>query len=442
MNIKKILTCALSALLLLSAGACSAGTGGEYPVRIAGYVISEKPASVVCLSDSVADILIACGYANAIAAKSDECTQAELSDVPSVGSKANPSVSKLMAFAPQIVFVDKTVSQDSLTDLGENVQVLNMITAQTGDELSILYSSIGAVMAGDKTGREKAEKLSKSLLMTLSDLQRLVPDKDVVPTACYLYDENGKAASSNSFCGRLFEYAKTINVCSSAMEAEATLENLRLNDPQYIFCDKGVKAKLANHKDLKKLNAVKSGRVYEIESTVFERQGDTMTEVLSFLIETIYPELKTSPKAVKEESSAPASVPEESSKPESSAPPEDAVKEDTSLTITDDMYVAYGAQGEEVEKIQNRLKDLGFGVFPDGTTDYFGDQSVEAYMAFESANGLEANGEATAEELRLLFSAEVKKAAPVESSEETEGSPAEEITEEPEEPAEPAEEEE
>ena len=111
---KKFLCVISAAALLLSAAACSSGSEGGYPVNIAGYSISSKPSSVVCLSDNVADILITCGYADAIKARSDECTQKELADVPSVGSKSNPNIQKIESVSPGVVFSDNTVSEKSL----------------------------------------------------------------------------------------------------------------------------------------------------------------------------------------------------------------------------------------------------------------------------------------------------------------------------------------
>ena len=85
---KRIISIALSAVLALSVSGCAyISPDAEYPVRIAGYTFEKKPESIVCLDDSVADILIACGYADLIKARSDECTQEEIEDIKTVFNK-------------------------------------------------------------------------------------------------------------------------------------------------------------------------------------------------------------------------------------------------------------------------------------------------------------------------------------------------------------------
>lgn len=454
---KKLLCIISAAALLLSAAACSAGSDGGYPVKIAGYSIKEKPASVVCLSDSVADILITCGYADSIKAKSDECTQEELADVPSVGSKTNPSIQRIESVSPQVVFTDNTAAEDIISKLGDDkVTVMKMLTAQNGDDLKVLYSSLGAIMGGEEKGRSNGEKKAANLLITLDDLQRLIPKTDVPVTGCYLYDTEGKAVNNNTFAGRLFEYANLINICGNYSNPQDVLNAVKRDDPKYIFCPVGVKEKILADDEFKNVSAVKSGNVYEIDPNLFTRQGESMTEVLSYIIETVYPELKgdssddkkqeskseSKPESKAEESkheSKPESKAEESkqeSKPESKAEeskqeskpeskPEESkpessqivVKADDSLEITDDTAFGRSDVNEDIKKLQKRLKDLGYGKFEDGITDTYGGMTEAAVIAFKNNNGLgsenpeDTTGYLDADMLRLLFSDKVKPAA-------------------------------
>ena len=426
---KKIISIIAAAAICLSAAACSVVSDGEYPVNIAGYTIKDRPRRVVCLSDSVADILITCGYADTIKARSDECTQQELAEIPTVGSKTAPSIQKIEDIEPDLILMDNTVTNLPVSTLSENNYiVLNMITAQTGDDLKILYESLGSMMDGNETGKKKGEKKASNLLITLSDLQRIVPERDVPVTGCYLYDVKGNAATESSFCGKLFEYAKMINICSDFMTNEDVLNAVRRDNPKFIFCPVGVKASILAEKNFQAVDAVKNGDVYEIDENVFKRQGETMTEVLSFIIETVYPEVAGGSKENSEASSQ-ESKPEskQESKPESkqeskleskqesnpeskqeSKPESSQVKADDSLVIND--YTAYGLgeTGEDVLKIQTRLKELGFGEFKDGVTDFYGEQTVAAVKAFEKQNGLTEDGYAEHDDLVLLFSDKVK----------------------------------
>lgn len=75
---------------------------------------------------------------------------------------------------------------------------------------------------------------------------------------------------------------------------------------------------------------------------------------------------------------------------------------DTEDTSTDSEYIKLGSTDERVSSIQERLKELGF--FNDDITGYYGAVTEAAYMAFQSAAGLYADGIAGPEELELLFS--------------------------------------
>ena len=447
---KKLIVFLLTAVILLGCTACTGRNNGEYPVKIANYTFAEKPDSIVCLNDSVADILIACGYSDRITARSDECSQPEISAAPSVGSKNRPNSQRILDVEPDVVFADKTLEEDVRSRLEEsNVSVLTMMPAEDGDELTLLYENICALTDGNKSGRENGAEKSKSILLTMDDLQRIIPESDIVVTACYLYNLDGAAASDSSFDGKLLSYANATNVCAAKASPEENLEKIKLSNPDYIFCAAGLKDKLPDDANFKNLKAVKNGKVFEIDSLLIQRQGNSLTEVLSFMIENMYPDLTKPQQPAKPESSGDASKPEssksessddaskpesskpessdnaskpESSKPESSKPesseesskPESSeesskVEADDSLDIYDGLEYGYGESGSDVEKIQNRLMALGY--FDAEPTGYYGDFSEEAFRDFESANGLEIDGYASTEDLRLLFSADVKPAS-------------------------------
>ena len=448
---KKIYSIFLAAFIILGCTACSSNSSGEYPVKLAGYTINEKPDSIVCLSDSVADILIACGYSDRISARSDECTQSEISGIPSVGSKDKPNSQKIFDVNPDIVFADKTIDSDT-KDKIENggVSVLTMVPAENGEELTRLYENICAVADGNISGREKGSEKSNSILLTMSDLQRIVPESDIVVTACYIYDLNGNAATEKTLSGKLLSYAGLTNVCAISNTSDEGLNKIKLSNPDFIFCAQGLKEKISDDSNFKNLKAIRNKNVYEIDSLLIERQGNSLTEVISFMIETVYPELSNTKKSSdvqqsngssnieasntesSQQSEETSSIEnsqqsEETSSTENSQQSEETsstensqqssessteaskVSADNSLEITENLAYGLGEQGSDITKIQQRLKDLGY--FDDDPTGYFGELSSDAFKAFEKANNLEEDGYASTDDLKLLFSENVKPSA-------------------------------
>lgn len=399
---KKSLLAALAVSAILLSAGCTT-SGGEYPVTLASYTFNEQPDSVICLNDSVADIFIACGYEQKITARSDSCTQEELSDVHSVGSASKPNVDEIKKLNPDVVFADKTLSEDVRTQLkNANINVLTIVPATSTEELSVLYGNICAVLDGNETGRSKGQSKAENLSLTMDDLQRIVPESEVMPTACYLYDINGKAASNETLGGKLFSYANVINVCSESMTPQETLESIRLQNPQYIFCDKGVKEKIESSEYFKNFTAVKNRHVYELPSEYISRQGNSLTEALSFIIETVYPSIKNQ--------NSDTSL-QESTAPESTSENSTAVQADTSLKITDEMAVSIYETSDNVSAIQRRLAYLGY--FDEDITGYYGSLTGASILAFKERNNISTGADSiSSEELRLMFS---EKAVPAES---------------------------
>ena len=430
---KKITAIVISMIMILGLAGCSyGGNNGEYPVQVAGYTFEKQPKNIVCLDDSVADILISCGYADRIKARSNECTQEEIQDIKTVGAENKPDIKKIISAKPDVVFADKNLSKDIKKQLEEkNINVLSMIQAKNNDELRILYESVCAVAGGNNSGRSKGIKKSESVINTMEDLQRIVPEKQVIVTACYMYDADGNVAYNDSFGGKLFEYANAVNVCG--LEDSDIFQKIVLSNPQYIFCDTGVKEKQEKSEMFKNLKAVKENKVYEIDKNLFDRQGNSITQVLSLFIETMYPEISSDSSgepsnkpqqssdieesSMTEESSEESSEIEESSEEsseteessEESSEPEQSsivVTADDSLNITAGMRFYLGDENENVKIVQKRLKDLGY-FKNDEITGYYGDVTAKAVSDYEVTNRIDPDGNLSTPELYLLFSDEV-----------------------------------
>ncbi len=470
-KMKRIISVVMSAVLALGGAGCSyMSPDAEYPVKIAGYTFDEKPESIVCLDDSVADILIACGYAELIKARSDECTQEEIEDIKTVGSEKKPDVNKIISANPDVVFVNKTLSGDVRNKLEEeNINVLTMVKAKNNEDLSVLYESICAVAGGDKSGRKKGSEKANSVVTTMGDLQRIIPESEFLMTACYLYDTEGDVVYDDTFGANLFKYANAVNICGH--EDGDVIQKITLSDPKYIFCDTGVKEQLEKDDIFKNLSAVKEGNVTEIPKNIFERQGNSITQVLSEMIEIMYPALsggnseEPSEKAESsEESSATEESSEESSEIEESSEESSEIEEsseessaieesseessaieesseesseieesseesseieesseessetsvivvvaDDSLNITQGMRYRVGEEDNNVKIIQQRLKDLGY--FKGEVTGYYGEKTAKAVSDYEVTNRIDPDGNLSTPELYLLFSNEVLPAS-------------------------------
>ena len=403
-------------IVALALAACNSSRSEEYPVKLANITISKAPDRVIVLSDSIADILVSCGFIKKIEGRSDECTQEEISGVKTVGSKLKPDLEKISALSPDVIFADSDMPKEQLTTLNESgFTVITFVPATSMSGISDLFGNVGAVMAGETTGREIGEERAETLSVTMDDLQRLIPESKVLVTACYLYDEKGTSLKDDTPSGKLFEYLNAVNVCKAGVADDEAFNALKLANPQYIFCDIGVKDKIMKSELFKDFSAVKNKQVYELSSELFSRQGNSLVEALTDMIEIMYPSVSINPEdptkrteSSKAETSKAETSKAETSKAETSKATTSKVKADTSLKITKDMFFEFGDIKDDIKKVQNRLEALGY--FNEEKSGYYGEVTQKAVKAFQKANKLTQSGNCDYKTLTLMFSAKAKAA--------------------------------
>ncbi len=298
MNMKRLLPILLITCMLMSLCACSGvGGNGEYPVKIGSVVINEKPEVTVCMSDSIADIIIACGYSTSITARSEDCNQNEIFPIPTVGSNANPDIEAIIGLETDIVFADDKLSEENVNKLTEaGITVITFTPAATRDELEKLYGNISAVFDGDILGRETGGRKIDNLFSSIDELNRQIPDSQIINTACYIYDVDGdtvKVVTGDSFASKLIEYTKTSNIAAGSVGSQMEASQLKMQNPKFVFCAPGVKEKLKNHDTLSRLYALSEDNVFELAPEAMTRQGNTILSTVEFMVISMYPELSS-----------------------------------------------------------------------------------------------------------------------------------------------------
>ena len=227
----------------------------------------------------------------------------------------------------------------------------------------------------------------------------------------YLYDLEGHVATGNSLFGSLISYAGFFNSFGNELNNQIDINNLLVANPYYIFCAAGVKEQLEQSEDFKNLDAVKNGRVYEMEPSLMQRQGNTMLDTVTTMLKHVYPELFVTKESKKDtsDSSSQSDVSSAADTTSSETPAETPSSNTSSAqgTVTKPDAVAnagtlqYGSSGEAVTLMQERLHELGYmfttvnGTFDDGT--------MQAVKDFQLLNGFSTSGIATQEVLDAMY---------------------------------------
>lgn len=400
---KKIISTILSLLIILSFSSCKKSDSqhiDEYPVTVSGVTIQKSPEKVVILSDSLADIILALELENKLIARTDECTQEKLATLPSIGSIQNIDLNKISSYSPDLILADKTIENNLLEKLQTlNIPVICLEPATKRESFITLYQDLGSILAGAQTGKTLGENTANNILMTLDDINRIIPKKGVVTTACYFYDNNKKIASGDTLASMLLELSGATNIAKGSTNFNIDITALKISNPNFIFCAENTKNDLLADSTISSLQAAQNGKTFEMDKSLMTRQGHTVVDAVTFMASKMYPEIATS-------NSSKSDNNETSSKQEGTSQTESNSTESIAEKTYENIQISNGDVSDDVLKVENRLDELNF--MPTKPDNVFNEYTVRAITDFQYINGLNATGEANKETLELLFSDHAK----------------------------------
>lgn len=291
---KKILSILISITILLFSASCSGKdtdtTSGDYPFSINGVKFDAKPTKVVSLSASITEIIYQMGLNENISGRSDDCTYPPAENRPSFGTQEKPDIDKFLSSEIEVVLTDTALDEEYNSALvGAGIKVLTLNPATNRATLKQLYINIGSVMGGAITGKAKGEAACDDLLIKMDDIARLYTD-DGIPV-CFAYDADmEQIATGDNILSLVIECAGGVNIALEYENNEFDKDILSIAGPRYILCPEGVAEKILNNPDLQNINAVANKQVYEIDTTLLNRQGETLLALTERVGEIFHPE--------------------------------------------------------------------------------------------------------------------------------------------------------
>ena len=356
-------------------------TTGEFPVEVNGVTISSRPTKVVALSPSLADVILALGCETQLAGISEECSQEELAGLAKVSAS---DVEAIQALQPDLVLVDQNsnAAQSALEEAG--VTVLSIDPATDRSDFERMYAQVSSALSGGGLGYDEGVSTAQDIFITLDNINRIVPT-DKVTTACYLYDLDGSAVTGDMFASTIMSYAGVTNVFDSLEGGTYEFRSLEIANPNVIFCVPGLKEEIENDSRFAQFQAVEQGKVFELDQTLMEWQGRTIVEAAYEICANTFPELLEPDSML------------------ASDPTEDIETEVSSALEAQSQYetLEQGAQGDQVEALQQRLAQLGY--LTEEYDGHYGATTADCVSRFQTANGIEATGIADPATQAALF---------------------------------------
>lgn len=402
---KRPLAALLGILLVLSIcvgcgpkGDISSGVAEQdFPVTVNEVTIQDEPKGVVVLSPNLAEVIMALGYEMQLCGKGAACTQEDLSVLPDMTLDDPQSI---LGVGADLVLTEDAPSEEQKKGLNDaGIDVVTIAPATSREDFTRLYREVGSCMMGGVKGYERGEKIAEGIFSTIDDISRQIPQTDTPVSVCYLYDVEGGVVTGDTLEGKLIECAGLINAASDGAGNHMDVETLLMVQPQYIFCPTGLKDTLAQTDQYKDLTAVQEGRVYEMDPSLMEWQGNGVISAVSFMAGTVYPSLAqgtTSLEPEGGESQAPTGGNSDMEVGDVTSDPEQP--EGDSLKL--------GDEGDAVKNLQLRLAELGYlFVQPTGL---YGEGTQQSIMDFQYVNNLRITGVADEETVNRLFAADAQ----------------------------------
>ncbi len=255
---------------------------------------------IVSTAPSITETLFAMGLGQRVVGVTIYCKfPAEAAKLPKIGNLLTPDLEAIMALKPDLVVVHKTTTHlvESLTRL--RIPILQV----ESQNLDAIYA--GARKVGKATGASAdAERMIRDLQLQLKELKQLTAGLPKPSVAFIVGHTPGKlegmvAGSGTSYFSDLLEYAGGSNIFHdvTAPYPKISLEEILSRNPDAIMELSGdarpkQEEVLALWRTKGVLKAVKTGRVFALESSPFLVPGPRAAEAVKILLRLLHPEIQ------------------------------------------------------------------------------------------------------------------------------------------------------
>ena len=285
---KRRMLCLLFAVILLFSLASCAGKP-DFPVTVKGTDIGALPVKVVSLSPLTTEMMDAIGAAAHLVGRSDFCdAPPSAASLPSMGSALNPDVDAILQTDASLVLTPSELEAGAMQRLSAHGIAVLCIPAATGlEEVRENYIALATAMGGANQGPANGERAFAMLSKRLQSVTEAVKGRSSV-RACYLAGDS-LAAPHGSIMGALLQVAGAANIAGDA-DWSMSKADIAAAMPEVIFCAPSMAQTILQTEEFTSLPAVQNGRVVELDSKLWERQGLRLADAAAQIARSLYPD--------------------------------------------------------------------------------------------------------------------------------------------------------
>ena len=292
--------------IALSAVACSAedATNGsmQFTDQLGRTVtLNGTPQRIISLAPANTEILFALGLSDKVVGDTDYCNYpAEAQNVSKVGGFSTPSIEKIVALQPDVVFAAPIHEAKVIPQL-ENLGIKVIALAPT--TINETYDAIELV--GKVTSVQKAaDTLTKSMKTRIDAVTSLVANLSIGerPNVFYIvWHDPLMTAGHDTLQGQLIELAGGKNIFDDLTgypKPQGAPEPVLDRNPDIIIAGTGMGSGAdaplqwaQNGSSLQGTNAYKEGKIFSINTDIAGRFGPRIVDALEEMLRLIHPEL-------------------------------------------------------------------------------------------------------------------------------------------------------
>jgi iron complex transport system substrate-binding protein len=254
--------------------------------------LDSEPMRIISLAPSVTETLFAIGAGDKLVGRTDYCLYPEeATAVESVGSLREPNIEAIASLNPDLVIAATHFKEEVLTQLESlNIKVI-MLTAQESFD-GVYETTLNAGLITNHQTDSKTVVLDmQTEVEVITDLLEGATAKSVYYVVGY--GESDYTATGDTFINDMLTMAGGQNVASDGESWVYSLEKLLEHNPEVVLVSDKYDSLIGftSHPNYVALDAVKEGRVLEIDSDLLSIQGPRLAKGLKAIAELLHPEL-------------------------------------------------------------------------------------------------------------------------------------------------------
>ncbi len=268
-----------------------------YPLTIVdGFerevMITEEPMKIVSLAPSVTETLFAIGAGDKLVGRTDYDTYPEaVNEITSVGSLSDPSIEAIVELAPDLVIASTHFKEEVLEKLEEvDIPVVVLIEQESFEGTYELIRKAGKITNTE----DEANQVVAGMEGLVADVLDRV--KDRTPVSVYYvvgFGEYGDfTATGETYISGMLEMAGGVNIAKDATGWSYSIEKVVEQKPEVLLCSAyfGAKDGIMAANGYKDLDAVKNGKLIEVDNNMIDRQGPRLGLGLLELAKAMHPD--------------------------------------------------------------------------------------------------------------------------------------------------------